>query len=448
MNHTIETYVTSRDSGDRLSRKAPGAFKEDRDGIENNLVNVYDDVTYQDIIGFGGAFTEAAAVTWMKLPEKKRDALMKAYFSPTEGQGYTFCRTHMNSCDFSTGNYASADVPGDYELRHFTIDRDRQAMVPMMKAAARHGAFKLFVSPWSPPAWMKDSGRMNQGGKLLPECRAAWALHFARFIQAYRSEGIETWGVTVQNEPKAVQTWDSCIYTAEEERDFVKAHLGPTLRAEGLGHVKIMIWDHNKERLFERAKVAFEDPEASAFLWGAGFHWYSGDHFEALDAVRARWPDKGLVFTEGAVGLKEGIGAWENAEQYGHDMIGNLNGGTNAWCEWNMILDERGGPNHVGNYCEAPVIVHTDTGSIEYKPSWYYIGHFSRFITPGSVRLCCTRCTDKVECTAFRTPRGERVLVAMNRGDRAVGFTLRHAERVAPVEIPGHGIVTLRWGGR
>jgi glucosylceramidase len=127
-------------------------------------------------------------------------------------------------------------------------------------------------------------------------------------------------------------------------------------------------------------------------------------------------------------------------------MVGNLNAGMNAWCDWNLVLDEKGGPNHVGNYCEAPVLVHRDKGSIEYKPSWFYIGHFSRFIKPGSVRIGCTRFSDGIECVAFGTPAGERVLVAMNRGNNAVGFTLRHADRVAPVEIPGHGIVTLLWG--
>ncbi len=445
MNRIVDVYLTARESGDRLSRKAPIELVRDSEGIENNVVNIYDELSYQEIIGFGGAFTEAAAVTWARLPPDQREAILKSYFSPTEGHGYTFCRTHMNSCDFSTSNYAEADVPGDFELRHFTIDRDRKAMIPMMKAAARYGRFTLFVSPWSPAAWMKDTGQMNRGGKLLPECRDVWALHFARFIQAYRAEGIEVWGVTVQNEPKAVQTWDSCIYTAEEERDFVKHHLGPTLRREGLGTVKIMIWDHNKERLYERARVVFEDREASELVWGAGFHWYSGDHFEAVDMVRRQWPEKGLVFTEGCTTLGTGNGAWKNAEAYGHDLIGNLNAGMNAWCEWNLLLDDKGGPNHVGNYCEAPVLANPVAGTVEYKPSWYYIGHFSRFIRPGSVRIGCTRPSDAIECSAFRTPSGERVLVAMNRAEQPIRFVLRERESVAPVELPGHAIATLRW---
>ena len=257
------------------------------------------------------------------------------------------------------------------------------------------------------------------------------------------NEGLPVWGLTVQNEPKATQRWDSCLYTAEQERDFVRDHLGPALRDAGLGDVKVMIWDHNKERLYDRACVAYGDPAAAEFIWGAGFHWYSGDHFEAVAAVRDRWPDKALVFTEGCTVMRTGDGAWENAEQYGHDMIGNLNAGMAAWAEWNMVLDEVGGPNHVGNFCEAPVIVHRDTGTVEYKPSWYYIGHFSRFIVPGSVRIVTTRYSDEIECTAFRTPDGERVLVVLNRHDEPVRFTLRSSDLIAPVELSAHSIATL-----
>ncbi len=445
MNGDITLYRTLRDGTSLLSPDACISFREDTEGVENRVVNVYDDLTGQTIIGFGAAFTEAAAVTWAKLSEESREAVLKAYFDPKEGHGYTFCRTHMNSCDFSVGNYACDEIPGDIALEHFSLSRELETMIPMMKAAGRHGRFQLFISPWSPPAWMKDSNRMNRGGKLLPECRRVWARYYARFIKALRAEGLEVWGLTVQNEPKAIQSWDSCVYTADEERDFVRDHLGPVLAEEGLEDVKILIWDHNKERLYDRAKVAFEDPEASKYIWGAGFHWYSGDHFEAISAVRRRWPDKGLVFTEGCTCLVQGVKAWDNAEQYGHDLIGSLNAGMQAWAEWNIMLDEIGGPNHVGNYCEAPVIIDTKTGRIEYKPSWYYIGHFSRFIVPGSVQVCTTRFCDEVECTAFRRPDGQHVMVVLNRKDCSCDFTLRHEGRIADVALPAHSIATLLW---
>ena len=445
MHSSISVYRTVRDGSQRLTADAAIPFHPDTEGVENRVVNVYGDLTGQTLIGFGAAFTEAAAVTWQKLSAENREAVLKAYFDPKDGHGYTFCRTHMNSCDFSVGNYACDDVPGDVDLLHFSLARELEAMIPMMKAAGSHGRFQLFISPWSPPAWMKDTQRMNQGGRLLPEFHHAWALYYAKFIKALRAEGLDIWGLTVQNEPKATQTWDSCVYTAEEERDFVRDHLGPVLEAEGLSDVRILIWDHNKERLYERAKVAFSDPAASKYIWGAGFHWYSGDHFEAVDAVRRRWPDKGLVFTEGCTCLRQGEAAWTNAEQYGHDLVGNLNAGMQAWAEWNIVLDEIGGPNHVANYCEAPVIIDTKTGGVEYKPSWFYIGHFSRFLPPGSVQVCSTRFGDAVETTAFRRPDGTYALVAMNRQDEAGDFVLRFEDQVAEIPLPAHSIATLVW---
>ncbi len=317
----------------------------------------------------------------------------------------------------------------------------------MKAAAAAAGGLKLFVSPWSPPGWMKDTGRMNRGGKLLPGCREAWALYYARFIQALEADGVPVWGLTVQNEPKATQPWDSCVYTAEEERDFVKQHLGPALRREGLGGRKLMIWDHNRERLYERARCVFEDPEAAAFVWGAAFHWYSGDHFEAIEAVHQRWPDKGLVLSECCVGRQPPVDPWAVAERYGHDILGNLNHFAHAWCDWNILLDEQGGPNHVQNFCDAPMIGHAAEGRLKIAPSYYYIGHFSRFLAPGSRRIAVTGYTDALECTAARTPSGAIAAVILNRGDAPVSFRLRHRERLCPLESPAHSILTAVWSG-
>lgn len=440
----IQIFLTARATGDRLAEKRPVRWSRDKAGTEYPLINVYEDVEYQEIIGFGGAITESSAVTFMKLPPAARKRVLDAYFDPARGNRYTFCRTHMNSCDFSTGNYSCCDRAGDTELSSFNINRDKQAMLPLLKAAAkRAGGMKLFISPWSPPAWMKTNRKMNRGGKLLPQYRAAWALHYARFIKAYEAEGVPVWGLTVQNEPKATQRWDSCVYTAEEERDFVKKYLGPTLRRERLAGRKLMIWDHNRERLYDRARCMFEDRESAKSIWGAAFHWYSGDHFEALDAVHHRWPDKGLVFSEGCVELHKDEGAWANGERYGRDIIGCLNSHTAAWCDWNILVDSQGGPNHVQNYCEAPIMGHLDKGRLEFKPSYYYIGHFSRFIPPGSRRIAVTRFNDSLLCTGAIT-RDERIaVVVMNKTDSAVSFSLRNQDRLASLASPAHSIMTL-----
>jgi len=441
---TIRVIQTEQNSQDRLTEKASLIFRPDEHGTEMPFINIYEDLTYQEIIGFGGAITEAAAVTAAKLGDGNRDEIIKAYYDSEDGIGYTICRTHINSCDFSLGNYAYVEEE-DPTLANFDISRDKETLIPYIKQAASTagGGFLLYASPWSPPKWMKTTGEMNNGGKLKPEYRDAWARYYVKFIEAYEAEGLPVWGLTVQNEPKAVQRWDSCIYTGEEERDFVKNHLGPTLEASGMSRIKLMIWDHNKERLYDRAKIAFEDPEASKYIWGAGFHWYSGDHFESLSAVHDRFPDKQLVFTEGCHEGGVQIGSWKSGERYAHDIIGNLNNWMSAWTDWNIVLDEQGGPNHVGNYCDAPIIADTKSDSLTYQSSYFYIGHFSKYIRPGAVRIGCTKYTDKLETTAFRNTDGTIAVVVLNRTDESVPFTLRNNDELAETSIPAHAIQTL-----
>jgi len=302
----------------------------DTEERENELINVIEDVKYQEIVGFGGAFTEAAAHTLHKLPKEKQTEIIDSYFNPVTGNGYSLCRTHINSCDFSLGNYACVEVDGDTELKSFNINREMIDIIPMINAAqgASVEGFGLLLSPWSPPAWMKDTKQMNCGGKLLPQYAQAWADCYTKFVLAFKEQGIDINYISVQNEAKAVQTWDSCVYTAFEEKEFVIKNLAPSLKAAGLGDIKILVWDHNKERVFDRAKETFNDPEANQVVDGIAFHWYSGDHFEVLDAVHKMWPDKLLMFTEGCVEVNSNIGDWTSGEKYAHEIIGDLNHGA------------------------------------------------------------------------------------------------------------------------
>lgn len=441
---SIRVWQTARDTSDRLTETAPLTWTPDVDGRENQLINLYEDLEYQMIEGFGGALTEAAAVTIAKLPSDRQQEIIDAYFHPERGIGYTLCRSHIQSCDFSLGNYTYVE-DGDEALSTFDIAHDRESVLPLIQraAAAVGEPFRLFSSPWSPPPWMKTNGQMNGGGQLKAEYRQAWADMFVKYIQAYAAEGVDVWSVSVQNEAKAVQIWDSCVYSAEEEKDFVRDHLGPALERAGLGHVRIMIWDHNKERVYERAKAAFEDAAAAPYIWGICFHWYSGDHFEALSAVHDRFPDKKLFFSEGCQEGGVHLGSWDTGERYGHDLMGNLNNHTVGWTDWNIVLDERGGPNHVGNFCDAPIIADTTNGTVTYESSYFYIGHFSKFIRPGAVRLGSSKYTDKLETTAFRNPDGTIAVVVMNRTDAELPYALRYRDRLAETSVPAHGIQTL-----
>ncbi len=401
--------------------------------------------SFQTVEGFGGAFTEAAAVVWQQLSAPRREELLRRYFDPALGHGYSFCRVHMNSCDFALGNYAHVEQAGDVDLTGFNIDRDRQALLPFIQAALRMAGrpVKLLVSPWSPPAWMKSNSQMNHGGHLLPQFRQAWARCFVRFIQAYEAEGVPVWGVSVQNEPAAVQTWDSCIYSAEEERNFVRDHLGPELARAGLGHIKIVVWDHNRDGMVERASVMYADPEAAKYVWGTGFHWYGEDHFDHVQLVHDAWPDKQLLFTEGCQEGGPHTGEWALGERYGRSMINDLNRWTVGWIDWNLLLDTTGGPNHVGNLCSAPLLADTDADALLPQSSYAYLGHFARFVKPGAQRVLCAATRQDLEVCAFTNPDGSTATVVMNRSDAPIRFELAGTGPNCTTAIPARAIATF-----
>lgn len=401
---------------------------------------------FQSIEGFGGALTDAAAETFYKLPKEKQEEILTAYFDKKIGIGYSLCRTHINSCDFSSESYAYSEVDGDVDLAHFSIAHDMDFKIPLIKAALKTaGNLKMFASPWSPPAWMKTNNNMLQGGKLKPEFDQAWANYFAKFFKAYEAQGIPFWGLTVQNEPMAIQTWESCIFTAEEEKDFVKNYLGPTLKKAGMGDKKIIIWDHNRGVMYQRAKVAFDDPEASKYIWGTGFHWYTGNHFENVKLVSEAFPNKKTLFTEGCVfpfDYKK-IGEWQWGERYGESIIHDLNNGASGWVDWNILLNEVGGPNHVHNYCYAPIIGNTKTGKVLYMSSYYYLGHFSKFIRPGAQRIICSTNYDDLLATAFINTDNTISVVAMNQTDNPIEFKIWLEGKGALAKLPAHAITTI-----
>ncbi len=433
-------------------------FWEERADIQDGadmmrVVNIYPERGYQEIKGFGGAFTEASGYNLKRLPEQVQEEIIQAYFGE-DGLKYNLCRTHINSCDFALGNYAYVEDAADTQFQSFSIERDREYIIPMIQRAvlASGEEITMLASPWSPPAFMKTNGEMNHGGKLKQEYYLLWAKYLARYVKEYAAAGIKISMITVQNEPMAVQTWDSCIYEAEEERLFVRDYLGPVFKEEGLSEIKILIWDHNKEILFDRAKGVLEDKEASEYVSGVAFHWYSGDHFESIELVHEAYPDKELYFTEGCVEYSRFGDSSEvaKAEMYAHDILGNLLAGTNGYMDWNLLLDELGGPNHVKNYCAAPIMCDTVNGTMEKRLSYYYIGQFSRYIKKGARRVASTRFTDKVEAAAFRNPDGELAAVLLNRTAEDIWMSLRvvledGSEVKNSLLLKAHSICTAIW---
>lgn len=410
-----------------------------------HVVNVYPDVTYQTMRGFGGAFTEAAAHNYAMMSDDKKTAVINDYFGK-EGLAYHFGRLHMNSCDFALGNYTYIEE-GDVSLDSFDISHDKKEIIPMVKDAQKTSDEKLefLLSTWSPPAFMKSNKDMNHGGSLETEYYPVWANYFVKFIEEYKKEGIDVGYLTIQNEPLAKQTWDSCIYTSEEEGDFAGNYLGPALKKAGLSDIGIFIWDHNKEEAYRRVKDTLKVENAEKYVNGVAMHWYTGDHFEAIEIIRKMYPQLEVFFTEGCVEYSRfaDSGEVQKAEMYAHDILGNLNAGITASIDWNLILDEKGGPNHVGNFCAAPIMFNTASGTYEKRLTYYYIGHFSRYIKPGAVRIGTTRYTDKIEATAFLNPDGERVLVLLNKTEEKVPVTIREENCGMETELAPHSICTI-----
>ena len=435
--------------------------------VELGAVNIYPQVRYQTIEGFGGAMTEASAYVLMQMDEDARKAALDDLFGPG-GNQLRFIRTSIDSSDFGLGQYQAVEDPvADPEFESFNIDRDRKYIIPMIKEAMKVSCQELCVllSPWSPPAQWKERIRgpkndpalysnddveknsislRDHGGRLKPEFYGSWARYFVKYVQAYLEEGIPVTMVTIQNESIAATSWDSCVWTPQEQKIFVREHLYPAMKEAGLSEkVGIFIWDHNKERVFEWAEEILDD-ETADMIQGIAFHWYSGDHFEAVQMTYEQFPEKVLMLSECCGALHEDdLCQHKTALRYAHDMIGNLNSGMNRWIDWNLILNKEGGPRYVECGCTAGLMVQN---SSEFKTNmiWNTIGHFSKYMQPGAVRLGVSRCDQMVEVTAAINPDGSIAIVMSNRSDEFREYCLRMSGRLIKAELPAGAISTIK----
>jgi glucosylceramidase len=453
MQKTVTVYTTANNTNYRITKTDSGLKFTDFGQPLETQVCVFVDPThsFQTLLGIGGAITDASAETFAKMSAKVQKQLLTAYYDKVNGIGYTLARTSIHSSDFSSASYTYVS-DGDKELKTFNIDHDRQFRIPLIKqaTAAAGGKLTLFVSPWSPPGWMKDNNSMIQGGNLMPQFKQSWANYFVKFINAYQKEGIPIWGLTLQNEPMAKQTWESCHFSAEDERDFIKTYLGPTLAKGGMSDKKLIAWDHNRDLIYQTASTILNDKDAAKYIWGIGYHWYetwtgSAMMFDNVKKVAETFPDKKLMFTEGCVDRFDAarINEWALGEVYGHSMVNDFNNGTVGWTDWNILVDEKGGPNHVGNFCFAPVIGDTRTGELTFTSSYFYIGHFSKFIRPGARRIISSSNRDMLETTAFKNTDGKIAVVVMNRTDKSVPYILWMNNKAVKIESLPHSICTL-----
>ena len=437
-----------------IMQESPVETRAVRREPEMGLVKVYPSVQHQSIVGFGAALTEASGYVFSQMPDSQKIRFAELCFGE-QGNRYSLARLSIQSCDFSLGPraYLKRKPKAGMGLAGFSIEEDERYVIPLAKVAlAANPSLEFLASPWSPPAWAKTNRSMKRGGRLKREHYGTWAQMIARTLLEYERIGIRIGRITMQNEPQAVQTWESCLFSAEEERDFLR-HLKPALWAAGLGYVKVLAWDHNKERLLDRASAFMDDAACAADLDGMAFHWYSGDHFEAVRATRELiGPERELIFTEGCDSFSNGDAARElpHAEHYAHEVIGDLEAGASGIIDWNILLDQHGGPNHVGNFCDAPLMYDTSARQLNVRLPFHYLGHFSRFILPGAQHVLCTRHTTALETTAFRNPDGTFALVALNRTERPIRFTLTAGsgalkQHVAQLDAPPHSIQTVVW---
>ncbi len=447
-----EIYVTAKDTALRLTQVTDVLFGKNTQFIDRQVSILVDPThKFQTMLGIGGALTDASAEVYAKLPAAKQKEFMEAYYSQQKGIGYSLARTNIASCDFSSDiyNYVTENDP---LLKSFNLSHDEKYRIPFIKQAiaAAGGRLTLFASPWSPPAWMKSNNDVLHGGTLLTRFKQSWANYFVKFIKGYEAAGIPVWGVTVQNEPMALQRWESCIYTSEEERDFIKYYLGPTLKKNGMTNKKIVAWDHNRDLIYHRASVILNDPEAAKYVWGIGYHWYetwtgSTMQFENVKRVREAYPSTNLLFTEGCVEKFSfnKLNDWSLGERYGMSMLNDFNDGAVGWTDWNVLLDETGGPNHVGNLCFAPIHANTKTGELIYTNSYYYLGHFSKFVRPEAKRIMSSSSWDKLQSTAFLNPNGKVIVIVLNLSDNKVPYKLLLRGKAIELESLAHSIMTI-----
>ena len=430
---------------------------------------------YQTIIGFGGSFTESTAFLLNQLSKENKRKILHQYFSD-DGARYSLTRTHINSCDFSLGNYSYAPVSGDKNLEHFTIERDQKWIIPVIKEALTISSkgFKIIASPWTAPPWMKNNKQWI-GGKLLPKYYDTWARYFAKYLNAYSLEGVSIWGITIENEPLGNDNnWESMHFTPEEMSDFASKHLAPMLEKEVADKVQILGFDQNRDELKEWADRLYGDSSRNSTFDGLAVHWYASTYkifSKELQYAHQLAPEKVIIQTEACVDAQ--VPRWKDDDwywsksatdwgwhwapaekkdlhttyvpvfRYARDIIGCLNNWVSGWIDWNMVLNRQGGPNWAKNWCTAPVIVDEKEDEVYFTPLYYTISHFSKFIRPGAKRISLQISDNTLIATAVKNPDGRLVIVVLNQESSAKSFQIEIANQHTEVEISGKAIQTI-----
>lgn len=400
--------IQSSSHGKRFELTKPNVTFYDTNKFESKESNaIYIDMSKakQTIVGFGGAFTDAAVININNLPTKLGETLLESYFGNT-GLEYNMARVPIAGSDFSNRTYSYDDTnEPDFELRHWSLaDEDTKLKIPFIKTALKIASrdkrnIKLFASPWSPPKWMKDNENFVHG-HLKDDSRVykAYADYLVRFFEAYKDKGIEFWGATVQNEPisSLASDFSGLEFSYSEQKRFIPDFLGPVLESKGYNktNFKLMIGDDNLGLVETQVPDLLKDSRVTEYVSGLAFHWYSHSwiSYSELSRLYDSIKDKieFVLMTEACTGadldnLGPKPGSWDRGESYANDIIEDLNRYVSGWIDWNLALDMNGGPNWSKNFVDSPILVNTTQQSKEFykQPMYYALGHFSKFFKPG-----------------------------------------------------------------
>jgi glucosylceramidase len=412
--------------------------------------------TYQTILGFGGAFTDASAIVAHQLSENLQKILLEQYFGE-EGLHYNIGRIPMAAADFSTSLYTYAPVWNDFELNNFSISMDLPIKIPFIQSAIAmsNETIYFFGSPWYAPDWLKNTsnpvGTLN--GVPGDKYHKSWARYFSKFIEAYELEKIPIWGITSQNEYGQVKDFKGLFYTSEQLGDFIRVDLGPELRTNHPS-VQIMTYDDDMDLMFVKInQMISHNSTVTKYIDGIAVHWYATEDmtfpdFYEITLTKLEYPQFFYFATEACEGymkINQGprLGMWKRGIHYALSIIGDLLVGATGWTDWNIVLDLEGGPNQFQYFVDSPILANTSSGNVFYKnPMYYAMGHFSKFLPRGSICIGMkvlkqenSLFTEPLKVVSFKTPANQMVIVALNHDPKQV--------QSVQIHDPNHGYLTL-----
>ncbi len=440
-----EIWLTTSDRKALMAPQPARSFAAEKSAALPTVI-VADGIAYQTIEGFGASVTDSAAyLIRQRVPPERQQAVMEDLFDPAKGIGISFLRNPMGASDLARFHYSYHELPPgvqDPALEKFSIDHDRQDILPLLRQARRiNPRIRMMGSPWSAPGWMKTSGSMI-GGSLRRDAYPAFALYFRKYLEAYSAEGVPVHYISVQNEPLYVpKDYPGMLMTATEQTEFLRDHLVPALDAARLP-VRILVYDHNWDRPDYPAEVLADRAlAASPRIAGVAWHWYGGTP-GAMTALHQLDPKRGQYVTEASGGtwIEDQVKADFEA------IIHSMRNHARAFVKWGLALNENRGPNAGGcNTCTGLIEVNEQTGEVRRTIDYYTLGHFSKFLTPGAVRVYSTNAPGIITA-AFVDRNRSRVLVAYNETGEAKRFQVEWRGRWLEMELPPRGGATVVWG--